>query len=309
MKKEPTAPKAGGFNFSSIIGDIKETLKKDKRDLEGAKIGVANELNPISKNPNDYVIMPEWFDYAYGVPGLPFGKIVQIAGDSDTGKTSLCIAAMKAAQAQGHGIIYVETEGKTSKEDLEAWGVDPNGVLIIETNITEEAFDLSFRSITAFFKSYPEAKILFVFDSFGNTISLRDAELDITQEHQKVGGASKTNRLGLGRLIALMAQHPIACLLVNYTYDNIGSVGKVEAGGKGLKFYTMIGIHSQRTGDWVRDSNKVKVKAGTFVRWSTFKNHFQKSAVDSEGAPRTLPKSMDFKISAKGIEVSDKKED
>jgi RecA/RadA recombinase len=303
LKKEPVN---SGFDFSGIIGDIKETLKRDKRDSDTSKISLADEMNPVSRNPEDYVVMPTWFDQAYGVLGIPFGKIVQIAGDSDTGKTSFCIESMKAAQAQGHGIIYVETEGKTSKEDLEAWGVNPKGVLIIETNITEEAFDLSFRAINSFFKNYPKAKVLFVFDSFGNTISLRDSDLDITTEHQKVGGSAKTNRLGLGRLIALMSQHPIACLLVNYTYDNMGSVGKVEAGGKGLKFYTMIGIHSQRTGDWVVKENKIDVKRGAFVRWSTFKNHFQKSAIDADGNRRTLPKKLEMKISAKGIEINDK---
>lgn len=294
------------FDFSDVLSDVQDALKRDKRGEDASNVSLADVMNPVSRKPEDYVVMPEWWEDTYSVLGLPFGKICQIAGDSDTGKTSLCIEAMRAAQAQGCGIVYVETEGKTSKDDLKEWGVDPAGVLLVETNITEKAFDLSFRMIETFFKKFPKNKLLYVFDSFGNTISMRDEELDLVTESQKPGGASKTNRLGLGRLIALMAKYPMAVLLVNYTYDNIGSVGKVEAGGKGLKFYTMIGIHSQRTGDWIVTKDKEKVKRGAFVRWSTFKNHYQKSAIDADGNRRVLPKELNIQISAAGIERNTK---
>jgi len=291
------------FNFSDVIDDVKESLRKEKKSelLDNVNSGIG--LADASKNPKDYVVMPQWWEMGYGVLGLPFGKLVQIAGDSDVGKTSLCITAMKSAQEQGYGIIYVETEGKTSKQDLLDWGVDPNGIILINTNITEKAFDLSFRSIESFFSKYPNEKLLYIFDSFGNTISLHDENLDMVESNQKVGGAAKTNRLGLGRLLALMDENPIAVLIVNYSDDNIGTVGKTQAGGKALKFYTMIGINAQRTGDWIRTINKEKVKAGAFVKWSTFKNHYQKSVTDAEGNKRFLPKDVSLKISAKGIEV------
>lgn len=297
------------YNFGKVAEEVKATLKKDSRDDEADSIGVGSELPDVSRKPEDYVVMPTWWEEQYGVLGLPFGKIVQVAGDSDTGKTSLCITAMKAAQEQGFGIVYVETEGKTSTEDLQDWGVDPEGIILIKTNITEKAFDSSFRAIQAFFRNYPKEKLLFVFDSFGNTISLHDEELDLVTNNSKVGGAAKTNRIGLGRLIALMQDNPIAILLVNYTYDNIGSVGKVEAGGKALKFWTMLGIHSQRTGDWIRTIDKKKVRAGAFVKWSTFKNHYQKSAIDKEGKRRVLPKEATFRISAAGIEKTEGKQE
>lgn len=297
------------FDFSDVISDVQESLKKDKRDVDVDSIARADDMNPVSRSPADYVVMPEWFEDTWGVLGLPFGKIVQIAGDSDTGKTSMCIEAMKAAQAQGYGIVYVETEGKTSAEDLKDWGVDPAGVLIVQTNITEKAYDLSFRMIEKFFDRFPGQKLLFVFDSFGNTISLRDDDIDLVKESQKPGGASKTNRLGLGRLLAMMQTRPIAVLLVNYSYDNIGTHGKTEAGGKALKFYTMIGIQSQRTGDWIVTKDKKEVKKGAYVKWSTFKNHFQKTAVDKDGNRRMLPKALQLQISAAGIERNLKAKD
>lgn len=299
----------GKFDFSDVINDVRATLKKDKREEDLDKVASAQGMNPVSRDSKDYVVMPEWWEDNYGVPGLPFGKIVQAAGDSDTGKTSLCITAMKAAQDQGYGIVYVETEGKTSEEDLADWGVDPEGVIFIGSNITEKIYDLSFRNIDTFFQRYPKEKLLYVFDSFGNNISMHDEELDIVAKNQKVGGAARTNRFGLGRLIAMMDKHPIAVLLINYTYDNIGTLGKTEAGGKALKFYTMIGIHTARMGDWIKTKDKKKVTVGTYVKWTAFKNHYKKTAVDQDGKRRLLPKEIFLQISAAGVERSAKGEE
>jgi len=297
-----------GFDFADVIDDIQSSLRKDKREKFVDKIGTGMAMGEVSRDAKDYVVMPEWWEETYGVLGLPFGKMVQIAGDSDTGKTSLCVTAMKAAQSQGYAVIYVETELKTSASDLEAWGVDPKGVLLVQTNITEEAYDLSFRAIKAFFTKHPDKKVLYVFDSIGNNVSMRDDDIDLTSESQKPGGQSKTNRMGLGRIVRLMAENPIAVLLVNYDYDNIGSHGKTQAGGKALKFYTMIGIQSQRMGDWIKTKDKQEVKVGAYVKWTTFKNHFQKAASDKDGNHRLLPKYVQLQVSAVGIERSSKKE-
>lgn len=307
-EKSQEKPK-GKFNFSGVIADVRTSLKYEKRDNDMEDVSSGDTLPPVSRDPKDYVVMPDWFNEHYGVLGLPFGKIVQIAGDSDTGKTSMCITAMKAAQEQGYGIIYVETEGKTSPEDLTDWGVDPAGVMVIRSNITEKAFDMSFRALDSFFEHYPKEKVLFVFDSFGNTISLHDEDLDIVGANQKVGGAAKTNRVGLGRIISKMENNPIAVLIVNYDYANLGSVGQTQAGGKALKFYTMIGIRSTRTGDYVKTKDGKKVKAGAFVKWDTFKNHYQKTAIDAQGNRRDLPKELFLKITAEGVQKIDKKED
>lgn len=299
----------GKFDFSDVIADVQATLKKDKRGEDVEKVASAQGMNPVSRDPKDYVVMPAWWLEVYGVPGLPFGKIVQAAGDSDTGKTSLCITAMKAAQDQGYGIIYVETEGKTSEDDLADWGVDPAGVMFIGTNITEKAFDLLFRNLNAFFAKFPKDKVLVVIDSFGNTISMHDEDLDIIEKNQKPGGAGKTNRFGLGRLIAMMDKTPIAILLITYEYDNIGTVGKKQAGGKALKFYTMIGIATSYTGAWTKVKDGKKVKVGTYVKWTTFKNHYAKAAIDDTGSRRLLPVEVQLQISAAGVERNTKAKD
>lgn len=295
------------FDFSNTVDKLQKSLEKDKY-LQGT-VGLGSDLHSISTDPKDYVVMPKWWKQAYGVHGMQFGRIIQIAGLSDSGKTSLCIEAMKNAQEQGIGIVYVETEGKTSPEDLEAAGLDTRGIITVNAgNILEVAFEAGFKAWDEFFKDYPGEKLLFIFDSYGNTVSLHDSELDMTRDSMKPGGSAKANRLGLGKIIAKLAREKrdVACLFVNYTYDNIGSHGKTNAGGQALNFYNMISIQASRTG-WVtgtktKDGKTVKIRKGAVVKWQTYKNHYEKHLKDSDGNKLYLPTAIELKITEAGFE-------
>lgn len=292
----------GKFDFSDTIEDVKKSLKKSDMIKD---IGTGSDLSVVSNDPADYVVMPDWWKENYGVLGLQFGRIVQIAGKPDSGKTSLCIEAMRRAQEQGYGVVYVETEGKTSPQDLEGAGIDPKGIMLVKNSITERAFDAGFLLWDKFFEKYPKDKLLFVFDSYGNTVSMRDESIQLSKDGPKVGGASKINRLGLNKIIAKLVgkKEPVAVLFVNYTYNNLGSPGRTNAGGDALNFFNMIAIQSSRKA-WVKGkSNGVDVRKGAIVKWDTYKNHYAKHLLDEHGNKIYLPASLEIKITEKGMEV------
>jgi len=288
------------FDFSDTIQKIQESFGKDKSRAD--QFGLGNSLETVSLNSEDHVVLPEWWKDQYGVLGLPFGRIVQLSGKPDSGKTSLCLLAMRHAQEQGHGIVYVETEMKTTEADFISAGIDPKGVVTISSNLTEEVFSGLNTSIDAFFDDYPDAKLLCIIDSYGNTSSIRDSEIDMTQKTAMVGGAAKSNRLGLGAIRARQNNHPIALLIINYEYANLGfGHGTTNAGGRALEFFCSLIIQAARKG-WIERTQKgVKVRAGAEVVWKTSKNHFAKSLVTEGGKPILLPKEIILKITAEGI--------
>lgn len=290
----------GKFDFTKTIKRVQDSYKKDER--RSSQIGIGSSLEAVSMDPKDYIVLPDWWQENTGVPGLRFGHICQIAGDPDTGKTSLSLLAIKAAQDQGYGVIYTETEGKTSENDLIAAGIDPSGVITVHTKISEEVFDATNRAIEAFFVDFPEAKLLLIIDSYGNTISMRDSAMDLTEKSAMVGGAAKTNRMGIGSIAAKQIKDPIAVLVVNYTYDNMGSPGKTNAGGKALDFMCMLTFQSQRTGWYEKTVNGIKVKAGADVKWRIYKNHYSKSILNEDGTQKLFPKEINLRITADGFE-------
>ncbi len=278
------------FNMAGLSSDVKKLFKDDPELAK--QIGVGSDLSKLTDK--DYIIMPSWWQKVTGVPGLPFGKLVMIAGDSDSGKTSACIEAMKAAQQQEVGVIYVETEGKTTEKDLIQWGVDPSQILLIQSSIAEEAFKLLFSTWDAFTKKYPDSPLLVIFDSIGNVVSQRDSELDIVEQSSAPGGKGKINRLGINKMVAKRKQGNAAILLINYTYDNIGSPGKTNAGGKSVNFFSSLTFQTSRKSWHEKQVNGQKVRIGADVQWKLFKNHLNKSASNK--------KEFILRITAEGIQ-------
>lgn len=281
------------FNMSGLADTIRKQFKDNPK--MASRIGVGNNLSKLTDA--DYIIMPSWWKACTGVPGLPFGRLVMIAGDSDSGKTSAAITAMKAAQAQEVGVIYVETEGKTTEADLTNWGVDPAGVLLVQSSIAEEAFELMFEAWDAFKTKYPGSKLLVVFDSIGNVVSQRDSEIKLTEQNSKPGGKGQINRLAINKMIAKRDEDNAALLVINYTYDNIGSPGKTNAGGKAVNFFSSLTFQTSRMG-WHEITVKgEKMRAGAKVVWKLFKNHLDKSS--------NSKKEFVLKITSEGISVVD----
>lgn len=280
------------YNLEKVVEKNQKLYSKDPD--KASKIGLGSNLKSLENHP--CVEMPEWWCKATNTKGLPFGQIVQIAGDSDSGKTSMAIASMKAAINQGIAVLYVETENKTSKEDLEAWGVDTSQVMLVKSSVAEEAATLMFGLWDEFYRNYPEGRLLGIVDSWGNTVSRRDKDLDMTTENQKPGGKGQTNRVWLNRLVAKMQDNHAAILILNYTYDNIGSPGKTNAGGKALNFFSSLTYQTSRK-SWIEQTVKgVKKRIGAKVQWKLFKNHINKS---NPGA-----KVIELDITAKGIELA-----
>lgn len=289
------------FDFTKTIGRVQAEYKKDKNENMAKQIGLGDALEEISTDPADYVLMAPWWKEKFGVMGLKFGHMVQVAGKSDSGKTSISLDAMKRAQEQGYGIIYVETESKTGAEDLIAAGIDPDGVICINSAIVEEAFELGLKAWDSFFVDYPGEKLLFVFDSFGNTVSQRDSALSMTGKGALVGGSAKTNRMGLSIMRAKMIKDPVAVLMINRTYDNIGGVGKTNAGGDAINFFAMLTVQTTRKGWYERTVAGQTVRAGAIVVWNVFKNHYAKALRDENGDVILLPKFVELKITGEGI--------
>ena len=279
------------FDMSSLANDVRRQFKDNPKLAK--RIGVGSNLSKLTDA--DYITMPSWWQQVTGVPGLPFGKLVMIAGDSDSGKTSCAIEAMKAAQAQEVGVIYVETESKTTEKDLQSWGVDTSSILLVQSSIAEEAFHLLFAAWDAFKAKYPSSPLLVVFDSIGNVVSQRDSEIDLMEQDSKPGGKGKINRLAINKMISKRDNDNAAILIINYCYDNIGSPGKTNAGGKAVNFFSSLTFQTSRRGWYEKTVDKQKVRAGADVTWKLFKNHLDKSGLNK--------KEFTLRITSEGINV------
>lgn len=277
------------YDVSDIVKSVKKAFKNDKIS---SKVGVGTDLKQLG--PEDFIKLGSWWQEPTCTYGIPFGRITCLSGNSDSGKTSVAIQTMKAALDQGCGVIYAETEGKTTEKDMIAWGVDPSQVIIVSSTIAEELYELVLTTWDAFKDKYPEVPLLVVIDSIGNLISMRDEDIDMMEQNSMPGGKGKANRLGLSRIVSKMNNDNVAILLISYVYDHMGSPGKKTAGGEALHFFSVLMYQTARKG-WIEKTVQgVKQRIGAEVVFKLQKNHINK---DNPGL-----KEITFRITKDGIE-------
>lgn len=85
-----------------------------------------NTVNIVSNadKPMEWLTMPEAFQDATKLPGIPVGYVTSIIGHSNTGKTTLLNHAMVSAQRQGLIPVYFDTENAFSFEYAVKMGLD-----------------------------------------------------------------------------------------------------------------------------------------------------------------------------------------
>lgn len=278
------------LDMKAIANKVKASFKGDEK--AAAMVGVGSDLKKLGDE--DFVKLPDWWQESTKTKGIAFGKVTMLAGTPDSGKTSVAIQAMKAAQEQGVAVIYAETEGKTTEKDLLTWGVNPDDIILIQARTAERVFAGVIRAWDAIKDASPDSDLLVVIDSLGNVVSERDSELDLIEDVQQIGGKGKLNRLGLNKLVGKMEQDNAAILLINYTYDNLGSPGKTNAGGQALNFFSSLTYQTTRKAWIERTVQGKKVRAGAEVVFKLYKNHLNKEDPGD--------KEIVFKITKDGIE-------
>lgn len=87
----------------------KESAKRfSVKDFKTNLLGKDNSM--AADKPLEWIIMPEAFQEALKLPGIPMGRVTMIRGWQDTGKTTLKNLAIASAMKQGILPVIFETE-------------------------------------------------------------------------------------------------------------------------------------------------------------------------------------------------------
>ncbi len=290
------------IDISKIVNDMQKLYAKDKKIQSIITTGDTVKSEYTNK---DVVLAPEGHPirHLFGLPGIPYNKIMQWAGTPDTGKSTVGGELMASAQKSGNQIILWDSEDKFDSHRFKThFGGNPNEVLLIKTNEILKGAELARKYIIAIKDQDPDAKILFVWDSVGGSQSRSHSERELDSEkHAQPGQDAKEIGSVMKVLTALFNKYPdtIAVYLVNQVYSKIGFMqhGDAASGGKKLEFHSSGIVFLKRIKVLTKVVNKVKVKYGIITRATVTKNHLSQS--------KTSVHQMDFIITAEGCKVSD----
>lgn len=290
------------INVNKIVSDMQKLYSKDKKVSAIITTGDSIKQEYTEK---DVVPLPLGHPLRElsGLPGIPYNKIIQVAGKPDTGKSTIAGELMASAQKNGVQVIFWDSEDKFDALRFEQhFKGDPGQILMIRTNEILKGGELARRYITAVKDQDEEAKILFVWDSIGGSQSRSHAERELDSEkHAQPGQDAKENGSLMKTLVGLINKYPdsIAVYMANQTYAKIGFMqkGDAAAGGTKIEYHSSLIVMLKRIKVLTKTVKGVLVKHGIVTRATVTKNHL------SQGA--TSIHQMDFTITAEGAKLSE----
>lgn len=289
------------IDVNKIKSDMQKLYAKDKRVQ--SIIGTGSDVKAVY-TAEDIIPLPDSHPLRLlsGLPGLPYNKLVQVAGKPDSGKSTMAAESMVAAQKAGAQVILWDSEEKFDSSRFEDMGGKPEDVLLIRTNEILKGGELTRRFITAVKEQDEKAKILFVWDSVGGSQSRSHAERELDNEkHAQPGQDAKEVGSVMKVLVALVNKYPdsIAVYLSNQTYAKIGFMQKGDqaSGGAKLEYHSSLIVMLKRIKVLTKVVKGVTTKYGIITRATVSKNHL------SQG--QTSVHQLDFEITAKGATLTD----
>lgn len=289
------------FDLNSIVGEMQELYKKDKKSKLMITTG---DTIRQSYSEKDGVPVPTGHPLRelVGLPCVPYNKIIQVSGNPDTGKSTFCGQIMAAAQKSGHLVVLLDAEEKFDANRFKKhFGGEPKDILLIKTNEILQGGEKVRKGIITTKNKYPDAKILFVWDSVGGSQSRSHAERELDSEkHGQPGQDAKENGQVMKMLVALINKYPdsLAIVLANQVYAKIGFMmkGDAESGGKKIEFHSSLIIQLKRLKTLTKVVKGQTMKYGIITKAKVKKNHLSQSEMSLD--------SLDFEITAAGAKVS-----
>lgn len=296
-----------GIDINKLVLKAQESYaKKDK--------GLARQLSTGKtiirpSEDKDYVVWTrgDHWKALTNLKGLPFGRIVQISGKPDSGKSTHAMAFMKFAQDQDILVILWDSERKFSPKRFdEKIGGKSDQLLVIDTNKIIDGAKAVAQLIHAAKELNPNVKILIVWDSVGASLNSTEDKEDDEDFSQQPGVSAKENSYAIKKFNKLAnkymnketGEETIATLIINQTYASIGmgAPTQIEKGGNEIYYLSSVIIQLSRKQDLNRVKGGDKYKYGIVSRAKVKKNHlFEGDECISE---------LDLVISADGVHLA-----
>lgn len=271
-------------DLSSILGSIvsgaRESFKKGEKGL-GLQIISGDNMSKPSKD-SDFVFWKNspW-ELCTSIIGCPFGKVIQISGRPDSGKSTHAMQFMKLAQDQGHLVILWDAEQKFSTKRFdEHFKGSSKDLLVVTNKMISEGADCVEALVHSAMKELPDKKIFIVWDSVGGSLP-KSEKGKSKRDSRQMAEAAKENGAVVRGFVMLMEEYrnkttneeKIGCLLINQTYANIGAPGQIESGGQKVAYHSSLIVQLTRVTDLFKTRDKVKRKVGIRTKMRVKKNH------------------------------------
>ena len=230
---------------------LDNALKQIEKDFgKGAvmKLGEASAKMNVEVLPTG--ILP--LDLALGVGGLPKGRITEIFGPESSGKTTVALHVIAAAQKSGGYAAFIDAEHALDPEYAKKLGVNIEDLLISQPDNGEQALDICEALVRS------GAIDIIVVDSVAALVPKAEIEGEMGDSH--VGLQARLMSQAMRKLTGIISRSKTVVVFINQIREKVGAMGygpaETTTGGRALKFYSTVRIDI-RKGESLKNGNDI----------------------------------------------------
>lgn len=190
--------------------------------------------------------------------GLPVGRIVEVTGLEQSGKSLLSAHLLAETQKLGGVAVLIDTETAVSREFLEAIGVDVSKLLYVSADSVEQIFDFTETIIEKVRQTDKNKLVTIVTDS----VAAASTKTELAADYGKDGYATDKAIIiskAMRKITNMIGRQKILLVYTNQLRQKMNAMPFGDpwttSGGKALAFHASVRLRLKGMG-------QIKVKTG-----------------------------------------------
>lgn len=183
--------------------------------------------------------------------GLPVGRIVEVTGLEQSGKSLLSAHLLAETQKQGGVAVLIDTETAVSREFLEAIGVDVKKLLYVSADSVEQIFDFTETIIEKVRQTDKNRLVTIVTDS----VAAASTKTELASDYGKDGYATDKAIIiskAMRKITNMIGRQKILLVYTNQLRQKMNAMPFGDpwttSGGKALAFHASVRLRLKGMG-------------------------------------------------------------
>jgi recombination protein RecA len=208
--------------------------------------------------------------------GLPVGRITEVTGLEQSGKSLLSAHLLAETQKLGGLAVLIDTENAVSAEFLHAIGVDVSKMLYVAAETVEECFEFTETIIEKVRTASKDKYVTIVVDSVAAASTKKEMDADYDKDGYATDKAIIISK-AMRKITNLIGRQKITLVFTNQLRQKMNAMPFSDpwttSGGKAIAFHASVRLRLKSMGTIkAKDKNGNEQIVGIKVRCQVVKN-------------------------------------
>jgi len=206
--------------------------------------------------------------------GLPVGRITEITGLEQSGKSLVSAHLLAETQKLGGVAVLIDTETAVSREFLEAIGVDVSKLLYVTADSVEQIFDFTETIIEKVRETSKDKIVTIVVDSVAAASTTNELAADYKKDGYATDKAIIISK-AMRKITNMIGRQKISLVFTNQLRQKMNAMFGdpwTTSGGKALAFHASVRLRLKNMGQIKMKVNGKDKTVGMKVRCQVVKN-------------------------------------